>query len=196
MCYGGLYKVIIIIEGIDGSGKTTLAEGLSKYYSIPIYKSFGVNREYFPEGNSYGIEDAWKKGIVDFSVADFIRQVLVNVILDRSILSCYSYGRDNDRYLVDRWWEAMPKEEVLIIFLYADDVNVLQSRAKNRKICGVDFTDLKEAQSRYFSIFSLLNGIKEKVFMIRTDNCLSDKVFELAKNKVDELLKQGEKKYD
>ena len=75
---------IIIIDGIDKVGKTTIAAALSKEIGIPVFKRKNVKKNYdFIVDLFYSIE----------SYLQFLEQTRYSVIFDRLYPSEYAYSR-------------------------------------------------------------------------------------------------------
>ena len=104
--------MIIVLEGLDGSGKTTLANLLATEYDIPIYS---MDREISWNAN---MVDAWATGITDIAIYDFIEKVGVQgVILDRSVLSNYAYKKYKDEFILNLYLSYINRINIRIIYL-------------------------------------------------------------------------------
>lgn len=106
--------MLIVFEGVDGAGKTTLAQALSKRTATPYYNSFAGDNSW---GRLPGINDYAE----DLVVADFSRQTRSHVISDRGFASALIYRRfagrpsqltqgDWDHF----WLETCPKDTFYI----------------------------------------------------------------------------------
>lgn len=96
---------MILVEGYNCSGKTTVCNFLSKELDIPIFKTFSerkLNREYDMKiENKIGLK---RRIDSDLYIADFLTQVNkeIDFISDRSIFSYMFYESENkDMY---NWW--------------------------------------------------------------------------------------------
>ena len=76
--------MIIIFEGVDKAGKTTLAKKISKEYNIKYFKS---SHEIF---SGIDLEESIKYDWL--FMLDFLKQTDFNVIFDRSFISQFVYS--------------------------------------------------------------------------------------------------------
>jgi thymidylate kinase len=83
-----IQQKLILFEGADKSGKSTIAQALSKELNIPIFK---VQR------NKYWWDPAINLLYLTEGITQFIEQTGVSVILDRWIGSDYMYSKLFDR---------------------------------------------------------------------------------------------------
>ena len=104
--------MLIVVEGIDGSGKTTLAKELSGYYKIPIYS---MNKDI-----KYGkFLKEWASGITDVCIFDFMLQIpKVKVIIDRSLPSNYAYRKGIDNDILGIWYNFVNLLNIKMIYLF------------------------------------------------------------------------------
>lgn len=172
--------MLIVFEGINGIGKSTVAERLSKEYNIPIYKTFGKGRESLPKGkNSDKLINIFQQGIGDLFAIDAIRQSLSTMILDRCSISAYAYDQGEDSLeIAKQWWELCPKD-CKIFHLYSMDIATIEARAKKEAVFKRDI-DPRVIQSRYFEIFAKLDGIDDSVISICVDGLSKDEVYSIV----------------
>ena len=76
--------MIIIIEGVDRVGKTTLCNKLSRKFNIPIHKYKGI----ISYDNMHNDEETDKT----LGLIQLIKETNANIIFDRSYISDYVYG--------------------------------------------------------------------------------------------------------
>lgn len=90
--------MIVILEGINGTGKTTVASEINKKIGFPVYRAFKSfsTYEHFDDESEYGwLKDMnvpFNTHVDDLYVSDFVKTVLCDVILDRSMPSAIAYG--------------------------------------------------------------------------------------------------------
>lgn len=89
--------MIISIEGIDGSGKTTLCKALSKKLKIPV---LDLNTQMVEprvskcgSGKPYFNRDSWRVAAV---ALETLHLAGADAILDRTTLSCWAYQQRRD----------------------------------------------------------------------------------------------------
>ena len=155
----GFYKngnKIIAIEGLDGSGKTTLSYELGKLCDKAIYPVDCVNLK-FPSRKP---SDDFLKGATLSEIADFyyeileednekiknyIKQKKQKIILDRSYFTTIAYmqamGYQDMKNLVDKIMSKLYKID--IVYYLKIDVNMCLQRIKYRKK-HIDFYEKKE----------------------------------------------------
>lgn len=110
---------IIIVEGIDRIGKSTLCKLLSKKYDIPIFK----------ENPYYG----WyqRQRIVEkmFTIMNMVEQLNLSIIIDRFYLTEFVYGYLNrkeeiDKLLFDRIESKLNLLNTALILVNPENVKV------------------------------------------------------------------------
>jgi thymidylate kinase len=169
--------MLIIFEGINGIGKSTVVERLSKQYNIPIYKTFGKDRESLPKGKNVGkLIEIFQQGIGDLFAIDTIRQSLSTMILDRCSISAYAYNHGEDSLeIAKQWWELCPKD-CKIFFFYSNDVDAIEQRAKKENVFRRDISP-RLIQGRYFYILDNLDGIEKNLIKICVDGLDREEVY-------------------
>ena len=102
--------MLVIFEGINGSGKTTYAEELSKITGAKIGKVFRASNNKLHWGDNSDLKDMLtdlkvplNTHIDDLFMADFLSTFKVNAILDRTIVSAIAYGRTYGN--LDGWYK-------------------------------------------------------------------------------------------
>jgi thymidylate kinase len=102
-------KCRLIIEGVDGTGKTTIANALAPYLNAHVYKS-GREHKLFGEKNA-------QLNVLKWAVYEQLKMVElceIDIIFDRLFPSEWVYSkafnRESDNNLVlsyDRWWNKL-----------------------------------------------------------------------------------------
>jgi hypothetical protein len=132
---------IIIFDGPDGTGKTTLAQGLSLDLKLPYFK---VSNE----------RSSWEKNrfkeALDFYgpfVVDMIRQLKLNLIIDRGHPSEWVYsqvfGRETDMVKLRQIDDSLAAMGAYVIITLRHDYS------NNRKDDLVPFEKLQELHAKY-----------------------------------------------
>ena len=113
---------LILLEGLDGTGKSTLAEQLSSAKGWPVVNIFeGEDKEYL---ESLGIKkETYHEDI--YFMDNWISLGKPSCILDRGIISGWVYSKSNTLHKVqsseamEYWMRRMEpfKKEIFIIFL-------------------------------------------------------------------------------
>lgn len=125
---------LFILEGVDGTGKTSYASEVMKYVSWDNV----VNYIYFPKHEN--VEDTiiyWK------TLTRAIKNLKGTVILDRSIISTFVYHFENAKYelLGHLLYTVNPANTVILYFS-----NVYQ------KENGIDYDTILRRYKEYLSV--------------------------------------------
>jgi thymidylate kinase len=140
-------QTIIIFEGHDKSGKSTIAKALSAELDIPIFK---VQR------NKYWWDPMINLNYLTEGVTQFIEQMGPSVILDRWIGSDYMYSKLFDRDISYRKiWdidERLSKLNTLVVICYKNKEAYIPDHEDK------DFVD----ETRYTEMTSLINEYSQQ----------------------------------
>jgi len=137
--------VIIILEGLNGVGKTTVGMGLSEFSGIPFHRPFrlaGVKNGFYPDAKrmrELGVPiNCYHEEVY---ISDFLRSTKCPVILDRSLPSSIVYGLfDEDipnshedlEYIRGIWRHNMQLAGAKMIYFKCDDYEVAINRCGDR----------------------------------------------------------------
>ena len=114
--------MIIIVEGIDRVGKTTLCNKLSEKFGIPIHKYKGVLS--YNEMDNYNETD---KILISFQI---LKETKSSIILDRMQFSDYVYGVLERNYSIEDAKHNFEKidnaicneDDVFLIYMLPTDI--------------------------------------------------------------------------
>ena len=139
--------MIVILEGVNGVGKTTYAKLLSTHLGIPRYRAFKANLEVH-WGDNHPMElllkDKFKvplnTHVEDLFSADLLGRIGGDVVLDRSLPSAIAYGLlENDPLLptdtlelFHYWMSLLRDRKVLYVWMTAQYA-VARSRSESRE---------------------------------------------------------------
>lgn len=105
---------VIILEGINGTGKSTLARALADKLCIPILRPFRhFNTNHHMNGGSTLELELKKHGVPvnthvdDLYLADFLAVTKVGAVLDRSMPSAIAYAYMRDEMKLDSKAQAL-----------------------------------------------------------------------------------------
>lgn len=164
--------MIIVIEGIDRVGKTTLANMLSEKTGYPIFKAKPLNDNRTPEANN-------EAGNMLYTL---IEQGIINYfILDRGHFTEYVYGKIDRNYSNDIVLSnfdpriAKLEEDGKLIFVYVNPESLEWSSAQH----GSDLTQHNDLMNE------CLRTTKIKNIITTSFTKLNDTV-ELISNKIRE----------
>lgn len=118
---------LIILEGLDGTGKSALAEKLSEHLGWPIVNLFDKYDKEFLESIEINVETYHE----DLYFMDVWKQVGFNCIKDRGLISGWVYENDNfvnAKEAMGFWFNEMKenKEEIYFIFLDARNDTIVE----------------------------------------------------------------------
>lgn len=133
--------MIIILEGLNGTGKSSCAQELSQWLEWPVYRPFRRGNSDLHWGHEGDAERVLRDDfriplnchIEDLFTADLLGTLRANVILDRSLPSAVAYGvlhnhldgyykdLSASRKLVGFWQELMTQQggDVLYVWMTA-----------------------------------------------------------------------------
>jgi thymidylate kinase len=147
--------MIIVFEGPDGCGKTTLAKSVSSVFSIPIYKPAGTPLTGITVAESQA-EDRGAWGLVALLAPS------VHVIFDRAFPSEWVYGMAFDRqfdteavWSLDAQLASMPHLCYLVLPKKIAARGVLHHWLRNRGVDDVTPERWQEIASGYADYCSL-----------------------------------------
>lgn len=146
--------MIIIVEGIDRIGKTTLCNALSERLNLPIYKEEGVHKK-SQEGNMRS----------QMALLGLCKVTKCNVIFDRLFTSEFVYGiidRQNDIFRATKiFFEAINALVKIdnVVYVGMNPTDVVRSSKEHGK-------DL----SRHVKMFAAANGLVERCISISKKN--------------------------
>lgn len=190
--------MIIVLEGLSGVGKTTIANYIYEIYDIPMYRCFSLT-------NYLINEDVVNKGIEELVVSDFLEKIQLDghIVLDRSLISSYVYNmvfkHDNtivfchDNLL--EWMEELNNGvngPLCIIHVTANDnISINRMKVKNGifKKPGDDIEYHNALKKHYENIMNYL-AYSNKYVKFRTicnDNTVRE-LYNITENIMDDLL--------
>lgn len=120
--------MIIIVEGIDRIGKSTLCKGLSERINLPIYKEEGVH-EKSQEGNMRS----------QMALLGLCKTTKCNVIFDRLFTSEFVYGiidRQNNEFRAKEiFWKALNALTKIenVVYIGMNPTDVVRSSKEHGK---------------------------------------------------------------
>lgn len=181
--------MVIIIEGLDRTGKTTLANKLSEMFNIPIYKKL---REEL--GQSFEEDELINLGDSIATVKLFNSELFKgrNIILDRFHWSEYVFNMvDRDGCLDDKYLDIvcseMNKNPSNYIVIHMHPINLL--RCVNDDECGRGIDRFAE----YYKYFCIAQSFCEEKFkdLMVYNSCYSG--IDTTCNLIGDLIKMEEK---
>ena len=151
--------MLVIIEGVDGTGKTTLIEGLKRFFFRPIYI---INYSY-PTGWHMNIEAGIARGEYLASIRIF-KEILSKqpdaiIICDRFHLGEYAYGpvkRGYPEWLAEKTFEIedelikeLGKENIRLIVMGMSKPEIALERSNRKGEYLKELDEYKMVNNRY-----------------------------------------------
>ncbi len=128
---------VIVLEGLNGVGKSSLAKAMSSFYSIPILRAFRHSRtDLHLSAGDNGIAQRMKQlgvpantFVDDVYLADFLQATRISCVMDRSMGSAIAHGLldgsvKNPAHalqLVDHWESQLSGLDVVYVYMVADE---------------------------------------------------------------------------
>ena len=171
--------MIYIFEGIDKSGKTTLAELLSSYLNIPIFRSSDQKSKQIDLEKA--IQYDWNFYL------DIASQSHQNIIFDRSYISQYVYSLAYRKSNVDQLYSMDEYTNIFLKYnkrLQKIDYKLFYCLRKDYNNIYDDFIDLSKAnelKELYYTFFNLKDTVN-KIDLLFENNVKNN--FEIIKKEV------------
>lgn len=173
---------LILIEGVDGTGKSTLAGQLSSAIEVPVINIFDGEDKDFLE--LIGVEvESYHEDI--YFLDSWFRLGKPSCVLDRGILSGLAYSNDKPEEM--RAWTALGywlgrmkecQEDVRFLFLDANNETVTNRDNEWEGREG----ELGVLRDKFKNHHNLLNGYGFETAWIDTSDKKSEEVLELVCN--------------
>lgn len=175
--------MLVIVEGVDGTGKTTVVDGLKSYFYCPVYIVKFSN----PKTAEMFQDAAFARG--EYSAAIRVFKAILEkqpdalIVCDRFYLGEYAYGpvkRNYPEWLAERAFEVEDEiiktlgvDNVKLVILVAKDINIAVERS-NR--LGEYLTKVKEydAVNVRYTIAFTKSKLDADMFMV--DKCTPEQV--------------------
>jgi len=167
--------MIVVLEGINGTGKTTVANLLKGLTTLVLYKPFeDVKRPNKVTGErDYGDLQRWGVSVntfwEDLVVADLVSKTSPGIILDRSLPSAIAYdcaGDSSNYKSMIKWWEERIKQGSRGKLVYVQ-LDVAYEVAKSRCVGDVRWCpnkkDYTAIQKRFDKVWKMITIPKIKI---------------------------------
>lgn len=165
---------MIILEGLDGVGKTTIGKYLSKY---------NYNIYYFPfDEKSNDIEEKYLR---------LLKSDTSKMILDRSFISELVYGpilrkkcrlnKEKLENILRRYKEVKP----IVIYMKANKKDLLERRKNDDKDFSILSNKFEKLNNRYDKVMRVIGQYLDVVEINTSDKSLQE-VISIVEEKIDE----------
>jgi thymidylate kinase len=187
----------IVIEGMDGVGKTTLAKRLAqdlnmKYVDGLLHTYFeeeGYTKDEMEELNRsiykfYNIKNsvirAWFFGLGNIFNLQYYDG---DVIIDRNCLTTYFWNADEQSKKIFPFIMEMAGKPDLVIVLVADP-EIRYKRLYNRNPEDYDLTDDEKKVYGYDKFIEGAEYMNLNYCIVNADDCTADEIYEIVKEKI------------
>lgn len=161
-------NVKIALIGIDGTGKTTIARGLSRLLGIPYFKDSIYKERFFNDPNYANITGEF--------LLDLLRQTSQPIIMDRCFWDEFVYGQVYNRPFNEAILKRMVKLasdlEIVTIYCYKDTIEY-----KDDLILPEDLPLIKKAYEK----FLIKWGIPNQLWLNTTDQKIDEQLIRILK---------------
>lgn len=171
--------MIVVLEGVNGTGKTTYAEKLSKGLNAPVIRPFRQGPDHHFTGTTHIERELKALGVPynthvdDLYTADILGRLVkqnMPVILDRSVGSAIAHGerplRDAGR-LIGLWQQLLgPKAQVLYVWLtapYSVALERLKADGRDGHSPSCYHAEYKRLQGLFRYVFEMINYQKLQI---------------------------------
>jgi thymidylate kinase len=191
----------IIIEGIGGSGKTTISNFIQDYYTKNNQK-FIVHHFQYPKGEHNIEKFGYQHGQFDlmFELINKFNQQDISVILDRSWLGEYVWSPIY-RNITPIYLESLENDynnlNNIILNIYANPSIILERLLERKPHIAEDDPYFKQYDEPIDAIIDIIDKFKyiissRKDFNVRSFNFdASEKFSNITENKIVELINKG-----
>ena len=142
--------MLILVEGIDKSGKTTFIQKLSSKTGIPSYR-----KSYPKELREENFHNYFKG--IGYSVFELSNVLDFNLIIDRSFISDWVYSnRSENNYSFKVWreWESLVESNNVLIIYLTIPFNIFKKRISESPDYFMDVSEYQRYVNLYDFYFS------------------------------------------
>ncbi len=170
--------MLIIFEGVDYAGKSTLAKDLSELTGIPILDANFNRIKKFDNGADLQEFAAISMGL-SYGVAQINNQTDTDLIIDRCYITDYLYSmlningeRESRSGLMRTFVNVLDKDNVLFIHVSAD-TGILEERMKKLDDGDIGENKLDSVKTLYNRFF---RGVNSKFEVIKVDTSTGERI--------------------
>ena len=188
--------MIIIVEGIDRIGKTTLCKKVSELYNYsyverPMRRVLNITDKQYDDLCNY----IWSKDNKNVVLSFFILGNLLtryygeNIVADRHILSSYYWdSNEQNEEIFDYFYRGDVVPDLTLI-LYASQ-EVRRNRIIKRNANDPDINELANNSSGYDKMIKFAKRIDMPYIIVNTENMSENEVFEYCTEILSKFLNE------
>lgn len=190
--------MIIAIEGMDGSGKTTVAKSIEKelkfkYVKEPLKELFEIDDKHIEKISKKIFDNtdvklkAWYLALGDiFALNQYKNE---NIVMDRHVLLNYYWnGNEETKEIFSTQIQLFGKPDLTII-LYASP-EVRMKRISNRNPNDPDLQKENMKKNGYDKLLEFVKKYNYNYVVIDTDNLSIDEVIKKCINQIETLANE------
>jgi len=187
--------MIIAIEGMDGSGKTTVAKSIEKelkfkYVKEPLKELFEIDDKHIEKISKKIFDNkdiklkAWYLALGDiFALNQYKNE---NIVMDRHVLLNYYWnGNEQSKEIFDTQVKLFGKPDLTIILYASPEIRL--NRILNRNPNDPDLQKDNMKKNGYDKLLEFVKKYKYNYVVIDTDNLSIDEVIKKCINQIETL---------
>ena len=184
----------IAIEGLDGSGKSSIAKYISKIYNFEYKNNYLENMLNFDDSDFYRMKNKLDDNnniartmIFMSSLIYSFKNCNSNTVFDRYILSEYYYDGSKETDSLFDYFMSFNLIPDLTILLYASD-DVRFKRIIKRDSNDPDLNKINNGNMLYKKMFNFIKKYNINSLIIDTDNLSIEQIITIIDENIENLL--------
>lgn len=184
----------IAIEGLDGSGKSSISKYISKKYNFEYKNNYLENMLNFDDSDFYRMKNKLDDNNNIARTMIFMSSLIYsfkncnrNTVFDRYILSEYYYDGSKETDSLFDYFMSLNMIPDLTIVLYASD-DVRFKRIIKRDSNDPDLNKINNGNMLYKKMFNFIKKYNINSLIIDTDNLSIEQIITIIDENIENLL--------
>lgn len=189
----------IAIEGLDGSGKSSIAKYISRKYNFDYKNDYLENMLNFDDSDFFRMKEKLDNNNNISRTMIFMSSLIYsfkncnrNTIFDRYILSEYYYDGSKETDSLFDYFMSLNMIPDLTIVLYASD-DVRFKRIITRDANDPDLKKINNGNILYKKMFNFIKKYNMNSLIIDTDNLSIEQIISIIDEKIENILSEERK---
>lgn len=189
----------IAIEGLDGSGKSSIAKYISRKYNFDYKNDYLENMLNFDDSDFFRMKEKLDNNNNISRTMIFMSSLIYsfkncnrNTIFDRYILSEYYYDGSKETDSLFDYFMSLNMIPDLTIVLYASD-DVRFKRIITRDANDPDLKKINNGNILYKKMFNFIKKYNMNSLIIDTDNLSIEQIISIIDEKIENILSKERK---